>query len=62
MADGVQPDRIIMDEMGSDEPRREMIIVRADGTTYSADVPASLDIGDVLDNGDVVGFDGGGQR
>lgn len=59
MTDGLQFDRVILDELGSTTPRRELLVIREDGSTYSADVPADMDLGEVLDDGDVVGFDGG---
>lgn len=59
--DGLRPDRIIRDEIGSDEPRREVIIQRADGSTYSAEFPESTDLGEVLEPGEVVAFDAWGE-
>jgi hypothetical protein len=57
MARGLPLSHLILDELGSEAPRREMIVVREDGSTYSADVPEDTDLGEVLDRGDVVGFD-----
>ncbi len=36
-----------------------MIVQRSNGTTYTANVPADMDLGELLAPGDVVGFDGG---
>lgn len=55
MSDGQRVSYVFMDELGSDVPRRELIVVREDGTTYGANVPADLDLGDVLEVGEVVG-------
>lgn len=61
MADGLRFDRVILDEWPAGGQRRELLVVRQDGTTYSADVPAAMDLGDVLDDGESVGFDAGDQ-
>lgn len=57
MSDGHAISHLILDELGSEAPRREMIVVREDGSSYSADVPEDTDLGDVLNRGDVVGLD-----
>lgn len=57
MIDGARVDRIFFDEFEDTRPRRELIAIRPDGSTYSADVPADLDLGDVLGEGDVVGLE-----
>jgi hypothetical protein len=59
MSDGAELSYVIYDEMGSDLPRREMIVQRPNGSTYSANVPADMDLGELLATGEVVGFDGG---
>jgi hypothetical protein len=56
---GARPTRIEFDELGSDADRRELLVVREDGSTYSADIPADMDLGEVLHTGEVVGFDAG---
>jgi hypothetical protein len=44
---------MVVDEGGSSE-RRHLILEREDGTTYSADVPADCDLGEVLGEGDMI--------
>jgi hypothetical protein len=58
----VSPSYVILDELDSTAPRRELIVVREDGSSYGANVPADFDLGDVLQPGEVVGFDCGGAR
>lgn len=48
---------VVLDELGSDEPRRALIVARPDGSTYSADVPESVDLGEVLAADEIVAAD-----
>jgi hypothetical protein len=57
MANGARFTHVVIDEYGSTEPRRALIVARADGSTYSADVPESLDLGQVIERGETVAAD-----
>lgn len=62
MPDGRMPDRIVWDEVGDTRPRREVVVQREDGSTYSAEFPADTDLGSVLGAGEVVAHDAGAEH
>jgi len=59
VADGLHPDFVALDELDSDVPRREVLIQREDGSTYSAQFPEDVDFGQVLESGETVVADVG---
>lgn len=50
-------DEIELDGTPTGDARRYLVVEREDGSTYSADVPESFDLGEVIQPGDVVVVD-----
>jgi hypothetical protein len=58
VANGYRFDAVLIDECGEgDAPRREIIAIRGDGTSYVAQFPADMDLGAVLGASETVGVD-----
>jgi hypothetical protein len=53
--DGARHTHVIIDEVGACEAsRRQLVVGRPDGSTYTADVPHWLDLGEVLERGETI--------